>query len=181
MTPDSTPGATYGFIERQLALVGNREPVEVLAATPAALQTLLADHGPEAFAEEAVPGKWRPIDILLHLLETEWVFGFRVRTLVCDAEPTITPVDQDAWVERQRRRGRTPAQIVAGFSALRHEMLALWRDLTPDDLAREGRHAGAGMTMSVGFLCRLQAGHDLNHLGQLREYLERIASRSGSS
>ena len=40
--------------------------------------------------------------------------------------------------------------------------------MTESDLERTGEHVGAGITISLSTLLRVQTGHDLRHLTQLR-------------
>ena len=49
---------------------------------------------------------------------------------------------------------------------LRAANLRLLERATPQDMARVGVHAERGEE-SIGYLCRLYAGHDLLHLNQI--------------
>ncbi len=168
-------GAEYAFIDKQIQLLGDSEPLDVLASTERKLRELVDRQTKDLLYETAYEGKWRPIDILAHLADVEWVFGYRARNLLCDEQPKLTPIDQDRWVAAQRGHRREPEELVASFGALRREAISFYRRLTPDDMERGGEHVGAGMRMSVGFIMRLQAGHDLLHLRQLSDYLQVIA------
>lgn len=158
----------YGFVERQLALLGDRDPLEVLRHTPGEVAALFGQAPEARFTEPWAPGKWSPFQILAHLALTEWVFGFRTRTVLCDPDPVLQPVEQEAWVGRA---GTSVGQVVdhiQDFAALRKANVRLWCSLTPEEFERTGRHAQAGVDMSLHFLLRLLAGHDLNHLEQIR-------------
>lgn len=170
--PDTIPvHPTFSFVARQLRLLGDRDPLEVLEATPERLAEIVGTHSPEVLRRRPAEGVWSPNEILGHLGDTEWVFGFRARTILLDEEPTLMGVEQELWVERQKHQERPPEQHLETFRALRQVNLGFWRGLSAADLERSGRHAQAGVEMSLGFLRRLLAGHDLSHLEQLAERL----------
>lgn len=161
----------FSFVEKQLSLLGDRDPLEVLAATPHRLAEIFHRNEPEMLVHRPAPGVWSACEILGHLADTEWIFGFRIRTILCDETPTLMAVDQERWVAAQGHRQRSAEELLATFSALRHLNVGFWRSLSEEELGRAGYHSEAGVEMSLGFLRRLQAGHDLNHLGQLAERL----------
>jgi hypothetical protein len=84
--------------------------------------------------------------------------------------PTIQPFDQEKWAARIPRN--SGAEALAAFSALRKWNLRLIRDALPGAAGRMMTHPERG-TMTFQSVVETMAGHDLNHLGQLR----RIASR----
>ena len=158
----------YGFVDRQLALLGDRDPMTVLRDTPGAVAGLFGAAPPERITRPWAPGKWTPLEILAHLSLTEWVFGFRTRTVLCDPDPVLQPVEQERWAARCGRPVGDAADHLQDFAALRRANVRLWCGLEPGELARTGHHAEAGVDMSLSFLLRLLAGHDLNHLEQIR-------------
>ena len=157
----------YGFITRQVELLGDRDPLEVLAETPARLRRLAAERPPDAFGRRPAPGVWSPLDIVTHLADMEWVFGFRMRTILCDDGPALAGVDQGRWAALGAPRHA--GEAIEMFADLRRWNLAFWRRLAPDQLERAGRHAEAGLAIPLHLLRRIQAGHDLSHLGQIDE------------
>lgn len=171
MPPSKTASSSeYSFLDRQLGLLGDRDPIEVLAETPDALRALVAGHPEELLARRPRPGVWSPREILGHLIDADWVLGFRARILRAEAEPTLTPVDQELWVERHGWGKRESGEILELFAQVRAVTVDFWRSVEPAELERQGRHTGAGIDISLGLLRRIQAGHDLSH----REQLERI-------
>lgn len=170
--PSDLPNlGAFSFWQRQVDRLGPRDPLEVLAATAEELAGLLATHNDAAFLRAPFPGKWTPNQILGHLIDVEWIFGYRLRTTLADEAPQFTGVDQDAWVSAQAWNDCRPTQLAEQFRDLRSINLHFWRRLTPSDLARTGEHLGAGVHLSLGQLRRIHAGHDLVHLDQLQTYL----------
>ena len=56
-----------------------------------------AVHGLDARALrfKSDPKKWCALEILGHLADIEVFYGYRMRQMIADKEPTIAPIDQD--------------------------------------------------------------------------------------
>ena len=89
------------------------------------------------------------------------------RTLILAQDrPTITGYDQDLWADRLGYDEVEPQQAIETFTVLRRGNLRLLERATPADLKRVGVHAERGEE-SIEHVRRLNAGHDLMHLGQI--------------
>ncbi len=162
----------YGFVERQLALVGDRDPLDILHRSPGEAAALFGRARPDFLTRPWAPSKrWSPLDILAHMSLTEWVFGYRTRAVLCDPEPVLPPVAQEHWADRCGGQIGSAADHLQDFAALRRANLRTWSTLTPNELERTGWHSVLERSLSLDFLLRLLAGHDLNHLNQLHQGL----------
>src|SRR5262249_19672181 len=126
---------------------------------------------PEQMRFRSAPGKWTANEIIGHLIDSEWVYGYRLRLILSEERPTVLGMDQDLWVSRLRHNERDPRELVDTFRAMRAFNLALWRRLTPEQLAREGMHDQRGAE-SLERLLKMFPGHDLCHLDQIEHSLE---------
>ena len=141
-------------------------PLEtILAETPQALESALAAMGDAKAATRPAPGKWSAAEIACHLADCEIAFGFRLRQTLAEDSYTIQPFDQDKWAARYT--GICAAQAVAAFSALRHWNLNLIRSALPAAASRPVTHPERG-ALTFQTLVETMAGHDLNHLAQLK-------------
>ena len=144
----------------------DERPVDaILMATPAALRSVIAEIGDEVETRPA-PGKWSVAEIACHLADTEMVFGFRLRQLLAEDNPTVQPFDQDKWAANYL--GISADQAVDVFSALRGWNLQLIGTSLPAAANRTANHPERGIFTLQSFV-ELMAGHDLNHLSQLHE------------
>jgi len=173
-TPSQRVADPEAYRKKMSALVGGRDPLEIMSQTPAALRQILAMHPVERFRARPFRGKWTPGEVIGHLVDTEFVYGFRMRLILCEDKPEIHPMDQDRWVAGQGYHTRAPVELVDEFGALREVNLRLWRRMTPADLQRIGRHRERGPE-SLGMLLTMVAGHDLSHLDQIQRYLSAVA------
>jgi hypothetical protein len=144
----------------------DERPVEaILAATAGALAEQFEAMGPQKAAVRPAPGKWSAAEIVCHLADCEMVFGFRLRQTLAEDGPTIQPFDQDKWAVRY---GGVPAdEALKTFSALREWNLRLIRAALPAAAGRTVIHPERG-ALTFQILVETMAGHDLNHLGQVR-------------
>ncbi|MFZ0339011.1 MAG: DinB family protein [Terracidiphilus sp.] len=147
-------------------------PLEtILAATPDAIAEYLEILGPKREKKPA-PGKWSAAEIVSHLADCEIVFAFRLRQTLAEDNPTIQPFDQDKWAAQYP--GISAALALETFSALRKWDLLLIQSALPAAADRAMTHPERG-TMTFQTVVETMAGHDLNHLAQLRRIAELTA------
>lgn len=168
------------YRDRLFALVGDRDPVDVLSRTASALDDIARTHAAEELRRRPFADKWTPNEIIGHLVDGEWVYGYRLRLVLCEDAAAILGTHQDAWVLRQQHNERDPSELVEIFRALRQLNTAVWRQLSPADLSRVGRHNERGAE-SLAVMLRMQAGHDLSHLDQIDRYLGAIVDQARSA
>lgn len=141
-------------------------PLEtILADTPHVLEDLTSAIGLLRSTERPAPAKWSAAEILCHLADCELVFAFRLRQTLAEDSPTIQPFDQDKWAATYK--GVNVHQALATFSSLRSWNLRLIEGALPAAAERTMTHPERG-TMTFKTVVETMAGHDLNHLGQLR-------------
>ena len=154
------------YVASLLALLGERDPFEVLAGTPAELRAATAGLSDEAARTPEAPGKWSVQQVVRHLADSEVVYGYRLRLIVAADRPAIPGYDQDAWAERLGYHDGTLSDALADVAALRAMNLRWLRARTPEELDRAGVHSERGEE-SVLHIARLLAAHDLVHLRQI--------------
>jgi len=159
---------------RRLAeLLGDRDPMTVMSETANTLAGIVARHTTAQLRSRPFEGKWTPNEVIGHLTDSEWTYGYRLRLILSEDEPAIIGTDQDRWVAAQRFNEREPAELVAMFRSLRELNLAAWKNVTPGEMTRIGQHSQRGEE-SLAQMFRMLAGHDLNHIDQINRYLDVI-------
>ncbi len=144
--------------------LGNQDPLQVIAATPARLNRLVADMGPQGAERTPAPGKWNARQIVCHLADCELVFAFRIRQTLSQDRHVVQPFEQDDWAKNYGAYSASDA--LALFSAARMWNCALVNSLDPEAFAKPLTHPERG-DMTFRTLIETMAGHDLNHLRQL--------------
>ena len=167
--------AANAYREKMFNLVAGRDPLVVLAQTASTLADIVGKHSATVLRTRPFRGKWTPNEVIGHLTDSEWVYGYRFRLILCENDPTILGTKQDLWVAALRHNEREPSELVEIFRTMRSFNLALWRQTSPEDLKRAGQHNERGPE-SLEVLLRLLAGHDLSHVDQITRYIQAIQS-----
>ena len=164
------------YRENLFKLLGDRNPLEVLAETACTLADTVRKHPATVLRTRPFKGKWTPNEVIGHLTDSEWVYGYRLRLILCEDHPPMLGTNQDLWVAGQRHNEREPSELVEMFRTMRQFNLALWKRMSPADLQRNGLHNERGPE-SLGVMLRLLAGHDLSHMDQITRYIQALQRR----
>jgi uncharacterized damage-inducible protein DinB len=160
------------YIARMLGLSAGKDPRAVQAATPGKLRRVVEKTPRRVLTRAPAPGKWSIAQIVAHLADTEVVFAYRLRMILSRDGTEIQAFDQEKWAEVVQYDHVNPADALAVFVAVRRANLALVDRLTPKQRKQFGQHQERGKE-SVDHMQRMNAGHDLNHLGQIAQILKR--------
>jgi len=147
------------------SFLDGRPVEEILNSTINAIGQALAEVGDNKLGVRPAPGKWSAAEIVCHLADCELVFGFRLRQTLAEDGPTIQPFDQDKWAATYP--GTSAGLALGVFSSLRRWNLKLIGAALPAAADRPMIHPERG-AMTFQTVVETMAGHDLNHLGQLR-------------
>ncbi len=171
--PGSASGTTAEYAAQLIARLGDREPIQYLEELPGAVRALVAGVDPELLLIPEAPDKWSVKDVLVHLLDSEVVYGYRMRFIVAQPEGQIAGYDQERWLRALRYREAQVDPALEALTALRHWNLTWIRTLGDEERARWGTHSERGVE-SVGHLIRLLAAHDMAHRTQIKRILTAV-------
>jgi len=161
--PQPTEYAEYysTYVER----VPDADVLALLAEGPHALEGALFDVAPEdeTFAYEAE--KWTIREVLGHLIDTERLFSYRALHIARSDPAELPGMEQDEWTMISNAGGRTLADLLQEFRALREANVSLFRSFDPEILDRRGIASGVGFTVRA--LLYIIAGHEIHHRGVL--------------
>jgi hypothetical protein len=139
----------------------------VLATTPARWQSLIAALPAELLSRPPLEGEWSALDCLRHLAEAETaVFPVRVQKILAGED--FDAFDPDAAAARSEVEQADV--LVRQFMKSREASLAIFDQLTSNDLSRTARHAELGQ-VTLAELLNEWAGHDLMHTVQAERSL----------
>ncbi len=154
------------YVSRILGLIEGHDPMKVQRSTADKLQKFIRGVPRRKLDRRPAPGKWSVTEILAHLAETEWVVGWRLRSILSANGTPIQAFDQDVWAKTSNYAKQDPKKSVALFRMLRTENLALLKSVPKEKWENYGMHSERGKE-SVARIFQLIAGHDLNHLAQI--------------
>jgi len=145
-----------------------REPVALMKVAPRKFARAVAGLSVSQMRRRPARGKWSIIEILGHLSDTEVVYGYRYRLCLCEPRSEIVGYDQARWVEELRHRSRGSAKrLLEKIRVAREGTLEMLRQVPRRNWERFGVHNERGRE-SVRRTMELIAGHDLNHLDQIK-------------
>ena len=146
--------------------LGSRDPLEVMAKTPACLTELLNQFSPEQLEQKPAPDKWSLREVMSHIADCEIAWAWRLRTIYENYHPMLQPFDQDAWARAYSKYRFQQARIT--FDALRVWNLQFLSAITEEDRKRPARHPERG-EITLWNVVETIAGHDLHHIAALEK------------
>ena len=149
----------------------------ILSSTSHEIANQLQIIGPDKASTPPAPGKWSAAEIVSHLADCEIAFAFRLRQTLAENNHTIQPFDQEKWAAIYP--GIPAKDAFAAFTALRQWNLLLISKVPASAASKPVTHPERG-TMTFQTIVETMAGHDLNHLAQLKR-LASVATASLNS
>lgn len=153
-----------------LDLLGDRAPRAVMGEQAQWLHDTLAERPRAALLRPERAGKWSVGQVLRHLVDTEWVYGYRMRKAVAEPGHAIVGYDQDRWAQGLRYADADPGVALAEVATLRGFNLRWLDGLTEEEIDRYGEHDERGRE-SVRHMVSLIGAHDLLHRAQITRIL----------
>jgi hypothetical protein len=147
------------------------DPIALQRDAPQILAGLIEGRTEEVLIRRPAPGKWSVRAIVAHMAEDELVSTWRYRQMIENSGAVLPGFDQDEWARLGDYESWTAREALEMFRLLREANLRMLGRLTPEEWQRHGRHEERGR-MTVEDLARHMAGHDQNHIAQVRRLLE---------
>ena len=144
------------------------DALQILRKTPDTLRELLDDVDLDTLSKKRKSDEWSPRELLIHLIDTEFAYGFRFRYIMAEKEPVISPFDQELWVSTYKYGIQDATQLIRGFTPLRRVNLELLQTVDRKLFDKKAKHPEYGIITVAQMIPHL-AGHDVNHLQQIRE------------
>lgn len=155
---------------RLAAYVKDEDPIAMQREAPRVLARLIEGVPTERLKQSAAPGKWSIGAILAHLVEDEIASSWRYRQMIENSGVTLPGFDQDLWARLGDYDSWEPHTALEMYGHLREANLRMLTNLTPEEWQRLGIHSERGR-MTVKDLASHMAGHDINHIEQVRKIL----------
>ena len=166
---------TSDYLARIREHASGKDPLQAQGQTAKILAELIANIPHERLTKPPLPGKWSIAEILAHLAEDEIATAWRYRQMVEHNGIELCGFDQDMWAKIGNYAARDSQASLALFRLLRNANLEFLRGLSAEQWECFGIHVERGR-ITVRDLAAHMAGHDGNHLEQIRN----ILSSSGS-
>jgi len=87
-----------------------REKIDAIERGPALIAAAATGVDDRTLRYKPAPDKWCILEILGHLADIEVLYGYRMRQMLADREPTLAPIDQDDWARNLGYLEGTPTR-----------------------------------------------------------------------
>ncbi len=175
MQEGTTPAPAVETAEQYQARLDSyfagKDPIAMQREAPRTLAGLMEGAPDEVLSRRPAPGKWSVRAILAHLAEDELASSWRYRQMIEHPGATLLGFDQDEWARLGDYESWTAREALEMFRLLREANLRMFARLTPEEWQRYGMHPERGR-ITVAGLARHMAGHDVNHIVQMRRALQ---------
>ena len=146
--------------------------LEVFAAMPGVIRSLLADLPPSVLASEDDDG-WSLPTIVAHLVVQSRVHRERVTSILANENPPIMRSDVVAALEDSGLRTRPLEELLDEFERVRADDVRAYAALTDAELERTGEHSVLG-PITIAHLLSQASFHETQHLEQAGSMLARF-------
>lgn len=166
----ATP-AIEAYKARIASFIEGKDPIAVQSETANVLQQLVAGVPENNLYQRPGPDKWSVAELLAHFAEAEIVSTWRYRQMLEHNGSTLTAFDQELWHKLGEYGSRKLQESLQLFRLLREANLRMFSRLNEEEWQRFGVHAERGK-MTIVELAKQIAGHDLNHIEQIRKIVQ---------
>jgi hypothetical protein len=149
------------------------DALQVLRKTPDTLRELLDDVDIDTLSTRRKTDEWSARELLIHLIDTEFAYGFRFRYIMAEEDPVVAPYNQNSWVNAFKYGVQDATQLIRAFTPLRRVNLELLQTVDRKLFEKTAKHPEYGM-ISVALMIPHMAAHDVNHLQQIRDRIPAI-------
>lgn len=151
----------HPFYENYIKIVPAGDFLPTFKAESAKTAQLLSSLTEAQWNYSYAPDKWTLKELLVHMMDSERVFGYRALRIARGDQTPLPGFEQDDYIPTSEANARTGQNILTEWTALRASTLAFLNNLTPTMIERTGTASGA--TVSVRALGYMLLGHELHH------------------
>lgn len=160
------------YQSRLQAYASGKDPIAMQQEAAVILATLIDGMSDAKLQTRPAPEKWSVGEILAHLAEDELATAWRYRQMIEHNGCELASFDQDQWAQLGHYASWNPKEALELFRLLRDANLRMLARLSSEEWQKFGVHAERGK-ITVSDLARHMAGHDMNHIDQIRRILGR--------
>jgi len=113
------------------------------------------------------PGKWTVKQMIIHLIDFERVFAFRILSFMRSDRIALPGFNQDFWMEAVHVSDRTINDLLKEWKVVRDNTIYLLKQCTEEQSAFPGTASGWKATPRALFFIII--GHQIHHLNVLQE------------
>ena len=157
-----------------------REVIKFLEQAPVTLAAAFQQLSP-ADLKLKESDEFSALESICHLRDIE-IEGYaeRIGRILKEDNPSLADIDGARLAVERDYNNADGEAALAAFSAARRKNVELLRDLSPEQVAREGTLQGVGV-ISLEQLIEMMLEHDEGHLAEMTMIARRLQRRSETS
>ncbi len=129
--------------------------------------SLLKSIGEDKAAYRYAAGKWSIKQVVGHMSDSERVFSYRALRFARGDTTPLSGYEENDYADIANFDARALEALAQEFHAVRQSTIALFRSFDDDVWLRKGTASGVDFTVRA--LAYQMAGHEIHHIGMLRE------------
>ena len=155
------------YYQSYIEQAGSGDLIEEMERQVVAWAAMLKDTAESRGGYRYAAGKWSLREVVLHVIDAERVFAFRLLWFARASGSELPGFDENAWVPNSSAEERTLADLAAEFAATRRATIAMIKPLQDEAMMRRGK--ANGKEISARALAWIIAGHAAHHGKVLKE------------
>jgi hypothetical protein len=162
------PGEYPAYAEMYIKLVpGDGNLSKHLADNFEETKMLILSIPEEKLGYRYAGGKWDIKETMLHIIDDERIFAYRILRFARNDKTELPGFDQDDFAKNSFAGRRSIENIIDEFESVRHATITLIDSLEDEVMLNDG--CCNGYKSNVRSLAYHLAGHELHHINIIRE------------
>jgi hypothetical protein len=152
--------------------------LDLLATTPARIETLTSGLAPERLRTAPSPDEWSANDVLAHLRACADMWGGCIVAMLSEDGPTLRAINPRTWITQTDYLELDFEPSFHAFATQRAELLAFLHPLPPEGWSRAATVTGAGKVLERTVLSYAQwlARHERPHVKQIERIVDTLSA-----
>lgn len=155
------------FYKPYIRQVKSNDALQVLKEAKGQTATFLKSIPDEKWDFRYAPEKWSLKEVLLHLIDTERIFGCRALRIARNDKTSLPGFDQDDFMPFCDAGNRSPQSIIEEYEVVREATIHLFENMTEEAFSRMG--TASNYSLSTRAAAFIIAGHEAHHLKVVQE------------
>ena len=168
MKPSEIPQSEYhSYFKKYIDLV-KENSIEKALAEGMINTSEFYESLPEAvWSFKYAEGKWTPKEILLHTIDTERVFSYRILRIARSNQADLSGFDENEFAENSEANSRNIDELINEYIAVRTATISLFKSFSSNILHKTGKANNKPLSVqAAGYII---CGHEIHHTTIIKE------------
>lgn len=156
------------YFKYYISLVEDKDLIPVLQDQGKAHVSLISSLSQDQLHSSYAPDKWSIAELIMHIIDTERIMCFRALSFARGHQDKLPGFDHEGFVWNLDMKDYSITQLANEYAAQREASMVMFEGFNSDAMNKSGMFSN-DLTLSVHGLGYLIAGHELHHLGVLKD------------